>query len=305
MPQTAQEIYQQVLDELTDGVMAHDYDQVRYRLALPHLMVTSTARMEMTTEAELRELVTTFSHSLRELNVTDYRRVAHECEFVTDTVISGHHTSHLLRDGVEILPSYPSMWLLEHRDGRWMVIEAQNAIENDQWPILMPEVACPSARDEPDPRTRLTIVQTLMDRISHAFMQGDVEEWLACIELPFALISSHGPDRFETADAVRADFEVYQHEIRLNGVTDIIRTVLGSHMAGGDRMVGIYRTHILRGTEQLVPAWNAAVTMRLTDNTWRATSVLRAIGHHNWSAASAADIQNISKTPRKLGERLQ
>jgi len=302
---SAQEIYQEVLDALTQAVVDIDIDVAVRRLQIPHLMVTSTARMDIQTEAELSQVLTTFGISLRELGVTEYVRTAHDCEFLSEGVIQGYHTSYFRRDGQDVVPPYPSMCRMERIDGDWLLTEAQNAINNSRWPILMPDVPQPGMQGAPSATERMAILMGLMQRVSDAFVQGRVEDWLDCLTLPFTLISRDGPERFKTEDAVRADFDAYQRDIRLNGITDIIRTPLSTQMVGADKIIGIYQTHILRGAEQVIPSWRAGIILQHTDGDWRARAVLRALGHHNWSAVSAGDIQNISKTPRNLGERLQ
>lgn len=303
MSDAARKIYQEVLDALTVGIVSCNYDMIRPRLVIPHLMVTSTARLIVQTEAEMQEVFTTFAMGLRQLGITDYTRVAHECEFMSDDVITGHHTSYFRKDGVDVVTPYPSMCRIERRGGVWMLTEAQNAIDNSHWPILLPDVPSDPVPGKDGPAVRLRALQELMERISNAFIQNDVQQWLDCVELPFTLISRTGPERFETEADIRADFDAYQRDITENGITDIFRTALSTQAVGPDQMIGIYRTHILRGAEQAVPAWQAAITLRKRQGVWRATSVLRAIGHQNWSAASADDIQNISTTPRNLGER--
>ncbi|MEO0939146.1 MAG: hypothetical protein AAFY38_13420 [Pseudomonadota bacterium] len=305
MSEAAQKIYQQVLDDLTEGVVSCNYDMIRPRLAIPHLMVTSTARLVAKTEAEMQEAFMTFAMGLRQLGITDYTRIAHECDFLGEDEIIGHHTSFFRKEGRDVVTPYPSMCRMERRAGAWVLTEAQNAIDNSHWPILLPDVPSDPVAGAEGPAVRLRALQEVMDRISSAFIENDLQRWLDCVELPFTLISRTGPERFETEADIRADFEAYQRDILENGITDIFRTALSTQAVGPDQMIGIYRTRILRGTEQAVPAWQAAVTLRKRQGTWRATSVLRAIGHQNWSAATAGDIQTISNTPHNLGERPQ
>ncbi|MEM8578068.1 MAG: hypothetical protein AAGF60_09480 [Pseudomonadota bacterium] len=305
MSRSAQDIYQEVLDDLTEAVTLVDYDKARPRLAIPHLMVTSTARMDVHTHERMEELLTTFGLSLRELGVTDYTRIAHDCEFLSEDVIQGYHTSHFRSGGRDIVPPYPSMCRIERRDGLWVLTSAQNAIENNKWPILLPQVRGPVPADALSATEQMIVLRDLMERVSNAFTQNDLAAWRDCVALPFTLITRHGPETFTTDAAIQADFEMYQRDIDVNGITDIIRSPISTQMVGRDRMIGVYTTHILRGNEQVVPSWRAGIILQNMDGAWRARSVLRAIGHHNWSAVSAGDIQNISKTPRNLGERLQ
>jgi len=302
MGEAARKIYQQVLDELTEGVVSCNYDLIRPRLALPHLMVTSTARLVAETEEEMREVFMTFAMSLRQLGITEYTRIAHECEFVSENVISGHHTSHFAKDGAEIFAPYPSMCLLEKRGGVWMLTEAQNAIDNSHWPILLPDVPEPPLAGCEGPTVRLRNLQALMDRISDAFVQGDFDLWRSCVDLPLTMISRSGPQRFETEQDLRKDFEIYLAEIEQHGITDIYSTAVNTQRVGPDQTVGIYRTHILRDNEQVVPSWQAGAVLRKREGRWRIHAILRNIGHNNWSAASADDIETITTNPHEEGD---
>ncbi|MEL7099554.1 MAG: hypothetical protein AAGM84_12055 [Pseudomonadota bacterium] len=302
MGQSAQEIYQRTLDVVGQALMSNGFDKVQGRFAYPHVMVTSRTRLSMETEDDVREIFTTFGLGLRQAGATEYKRVALECEFLSEDSIAGHHVTYVRKDGEDLVAPYPSIGRLVKRDGIWMVAETQSAIENSHWPLFIPEVPRAPLPGEDGPAVRLRILQDLMDTISDAFLRGDVKTWLGTIELPFTVVTNIGPQVFATEEDVRADFDQYIHELERNRITDIFRTALGTHSLGPNQMVGIYRTHILRGTEQALPSWQGGVVLHKRDGIWRARSILRGIGHHNWSAVSAGDIQTLKTNPLEEGD---
>lgn len=289
MPRTAQRIYQDVLNQINDAILSDDFDLLLQHVALPHILVTSTARLVLDTEQELREMFTALVHSIQSLGLTSYRRTAHECNFVGDTVIHGHHTSHFIRDGSMVFPSYPSMCKLELRGGHWMVVEAQNAIENNTWPILVPQVSEAIGTESMDAGQRKLIAQKLLDQVSDAFVNDDAVSWLDCFSLPFTIIGRDGPLRFETEEEAHDGFLDHVQQLKSNGITDVVRTMNHSQMVGPDQMICSFRTYLLRRAEQAVPSWQASAVLRQNNERWRVSTLLRAVGQHNWSDASAND----------------
>ncbi len=54
----------------------------------------------------------------------------------------------------------------------------------------------------------LKLFQTILDRISAAFLSVDVEAWLNASSLPFQLVTRQGVQTFSTEEEMRRVFEV-------------------------------------------------------------------------------------------------
>ena len=298
MKRAAKDIYQEVLDRTDLALKEFDYDLVKNHVAVPYRMVTTKAAKTFDTAVEVKELFMTFSHAITTLGVDEFRRTAQECSYLDDTTILGHHMSYLIRDGEPMVTPYPSMMTLKLMDGYWKITEAQNAVENDSWPILMPLSPIKDTLGAPGRARRDELFQTILDRITKAFDDDDFDQWERCVALPFSLISSEGIEIYNTIEDLRRDFIKYQRDIETSAITQIVREARSTEMIGRDQMMGIYRTHFLRGHVPALDPWDSAITMRNDNGLWRVTSNTRQHSHLNWSVLSGRPNETIA-TPIK------
>lgn len=291
MERSAQQIYQEVLDRLTASILSFNPEMIERHMALPHNIVTLSARHVLHTKEELHEVFASYGLSLRSLGLSSYRRIAHECEFLSEGVIQGHHTNHFEKDGQDIIQSYSSMSRMELQGEDWKITEVQSAIENSSWPMLVPQVGLEDLSDSFGAEQRMAVLQRLLDDISDALIHDNEELWVANISLPLRMISRDGPEDFLTQEESRAGFKGYVQELRTNGITDVVRTAIGTQMVGSDLMIATYRTYLLRRAEQVVPSWQSSATLKRENGKWRVSTILRSIGHLSWASASANDIE--------------
>lgn len=135
--------------------------------------------------------------------------------------------------------------------------------------------------DEPLPEGTpevLGILQRNLDAVTCAYFREDFDTLLNAVALPLFKQGSRGPELFATEEDLRRDFDKYLTEIRVNGVTDLVRTVRSADALGASRIHGTCRTHVLAGTRLLIPSYVSAITLEQgEDLAWRMTSIMHPL----------------------------
>ncbi len=295
----ARRIYQDTLDRLTAAIVSRDPVAFSKGISCPYEARAVNGTTLCRTEEDVQQAMMAYADTLRDHNVRSLTRVCDTAHMVNDSHITGYHTTCIDADApFNVAPFLTRMSL--YRGGEdWKVAITETAMCAQSWPLSPVwenmQSHGQSHADDPvsEKAKRLHLFQNILDRISSAFLSGDIDGWLGSLSLPCHLVTRHGVDTYETEDAVRRDFDVYIQEFKTHGVTDIVREAKTAELIDGDQMVGTYATHILRGSAHVVPPWDASMTLRRENGLWRVTTVMRAIGHLNWSANSPADIEDI------------
>ncbi len=137
---SATDIYQELLDILSDALLEGDFEKFLPHIMLPHVMQTLSGTLTMENEEELRRSFQGYSDSLKAHKVTNYIRLVDHAEFDGPDRISGEHTTHILHNANHLVPPYPNRFVFERQGGVWRVAASVNAIANVTWPVLMPKV---------------------------------------------------------------------------------------------------------------------------------------------------------------------
>ena len=132
------EIYQDVLDRLSDAALYGDTRVLHDYIRLPFTFSTEMHTFTLTTEAELDAYCLSFTETLQAMGATDYIRIAREAHYVTRDRIEGFHYSHTIRNGHRLFAPFCSRHVVERGPERWQVTRAAVAIANDHWEIRMP-----------------------------------------------------------------------------------------------------------------------------------------------------------------------
>lgn len=304
---TARQIYQETLDGMTAAVLAQDPAAFAEFVDYPYKIRVMDGEIVCRDSSDVARVVDNFIGQLKQNDVTELVRVCDSARFLASDHIMGHHTSRVMSGDREVLSPYVTrLGLYLSKDGRWRANLSDTVLSSTDWKLIpdwVNETAGDSFRKTVSEKDqRLKLFQTILDRISAAFLSGDVEAWLNATSLPFQLVTRQGIETFTTQEEMRSDFEVYRREFEIHGVTDIIREAKTAELIDGDQMVGTFRTHFLNRANHVVPPWDASVTLRREDGLWRLTTVMRAIGHLNWSAQSRADIEDIPQDTPKKGD---
>ena len=299
-------IYQTLLDRLTAALEARDLTGFSAQVALPYILRGVDGGVVLQTEAETEHAVARYVDALRSRGVTRIERFCDTAHFVSPDHVSGYHTTRIMAGDTPEIAPFLTRASLYQRKGTWRVGVSDTSLRSADWEVFsdwfrtegeatpMPPA---SAADQ-----RLHLFQSILDRISTAFLAGDGQAWLDAIHLPVHLITRQGVETFATPEDVLRDFDRYVQEFETHGVTSIVRQAKTAEIIDGDQMVGTYRTHILRGSDHVVPPWDGSMTLRRNAGLWRVTTVMRAIGHLNWSAISPIEIEDIPQDTPTKGE---
>ncbi|MCB2127445.1 MAG: hypothetical protein H6897_08715 [Rhodobacteraceae bacterium] len=133
------DIYQTMLDFVSDAVLRGDVEQYLSAIALPYTIHTEAKRFDLTGADDLRATLICVSGGFRRQGITDYLRLSREARYVTRRRIEGIHYTHIMRGIERIAPPYAASQTLVFDGSVWRFCEARYAILNDALPIVFPE----------------------------------------------------------------------------------------------------------------------------------------------------------------------
>lgn len=128
------------LDRMSAATLAGDWPTYAAHVSLPFRLITETGDMTVRTEADLKRGFDGFVASLRAQAVSDYIRIVLSAESPAPGRLSGTYASHILSQGLRVLPRFNSAIELTHRDGTWRATTIANTLNNNRWPIDVPGV---------------------------------------------------------------------------------------------------------------------------------------------------------------------
>ncbi len=128
------------LDTMSAATLAGDWRTYAAHVSLPFRLITETGDMTVHTEAELKRGFDGFVASLRAQAVSDYIRIVLSADRPAPDRMSGTYSSHILSQGLRVLPRFDSAIELAHQDGIWRATTIANTLNNDRWPIDVPGV---------------------------------------------------------------------------------------------------------------------------------------------------------------------
>lgn len=128
------------LDRMSAATLAGDWPTYAAHVSLPFRLITETGEMIVQTEPELKRGFDGFVASLRAQGVTDYVRIVLSAERPAPDRMSGTYSSHVLSQGLRVMPRFDSAVELTHQDGIWRATTIANTLNNDRWPIDVPGV---------------------------------------------------------------------------------------------------------------------------------------------------------------------
>lgn len=128
------------LDTMSTATLAGDWRTYAAHVSLPFRLITETGDMTVQTEAELKRGFDGFVASLRAQAVSDYIRIVLSADRPAPDRMSGTYSSHILSQGLRVLPRFDSAIELAHQDGIWRATTIANTLNNDRWPIDVPGV---------------------------------------------------------------------------------------------------------------------------------------------------------------------
>ena len=137
-----------------------------------------------------------------------------------------------------------------------------------------------------------TAFHNLAELLTKALLTSDFGLYRSLLTLPMTFTPKDGKSYvFEDEEALRADFDLYVSIIKLHGVTDIYRQVLGFDTVAGGNISVRLMTHILVRANLLAEPFPTRMILQKGEGGWRICEIESAEGHLNW-AMGQADISS-------------
>lgn len=284
-------IYQVWLDKVSAAVLDFDPVVLRAAFRLPFLVRTSHAESLCETEADLLNDIETFGNSLKTMGATHYIRLVGKARYISEDYVEGWHTTHTLRGAVTVLPSYKSRTVLQRRDDRWQVTEAEHQLSNASFPIAMPRVDEASFEDkwtDPLPDVRATharaepIYQAYLDMLDATVAKGDFDSWTALFTYPH---TAH----FDNVDHVngcpsdcRDFFAALLATLAASGPARLVRTTKYAEFVGNNRIVGYHDAIGVANDETVFGPVQSRMILELDGDTWKCSSVTNSVSNDSY-----------------------
>jgi hypothetical protein len=125
--QSAQEIFQDLLDRINEAMQAREFGVFADTHIVPYRLETFEGRLFLETKAELERLYGDLLAELDVLNVQRIESICSKAEFLDPDTISGFHETKLIVKGMHIMQSYFALSTLKRVDGAWRVASGQYA----------------------------------------------------------------------------------------------------------------------------------------------------------------------------------
>lgn len=130
MPEDAKTIYQNLLEDIKDAYLRDDFDAYLAMMGLPHEIKTFEDTHIFETVDDFRRLFEGMRDNLSGHGVTQFLRLCLEANFTSPDEIVGTHETHITRNTAYIQAPYPVMSKLQRRQGSWVVVASQNALDD-------------------------------------------------------------------------------------------------------------------------------------------------------------------------------
>lgn len=130
--------------------------------------------------------------------------------------------------------------------------------------------------------TPAAILQSYLDDVGAAVLAGDWESYESRVALPFQLTTQTAVMIVSNTKDLRAGFDDFHHMLRSQRVTDYVRIADRAEKLADGRMSGRYTSHLVAGTQRILPPFKSDITLRLVGNLWRATAITNELTNSRW-----------------------
>ncbi|CUH80904.1 hypothetical protein [Tropicibacter naphthalenivorans] len=289
---TALDIAQLSLDETGEALLTRNFDLFARHYTTPFTISTEAGMQLRPTMAELRTGFEAASDHYASLGVDRLVRNVDVAVFDGPDRLRFVHVSHLYAGDDLVRPPYPNFTVMERRGDGWKTVSTQHVVADagahGKALLAIGQSDEPTAQDR---EQTLWEFQTTLDRMTHAYLDGDFDALCDTVQFPLFMQGSRINQVIADRDALRQDFDRCMTEFKVHGLTDIVRLVKSAEAVGTRRMHGTYRTHILRKTELLIPSYTSAMTLEQGDDgQWRVTAVMHPMGHLTLDRITGSDL---------------
>lgn len=129
----------------------------------------------------------------------------------------------------------------------------------------------------------VTILQSWLDEVGQAVMDGDFAAYARHVVLPFANVNPVATLIVTTEAELRAGFDVFVDMLRTQLVTDYIRLVSEAHTIGEYMIAGSYVTNLLSDGKRIAPPFTSTVVLRRPQvGPWQAATIANPLMSPAW-----------------------
>ena len=128
----AEAISDAVVRRISDALLKNDFPLFETCVFLPYTVETFAGETVISNQEEMRAQFHAISDFYRETGVTDIVRSCVEAKFRDEITIVATHETRRLRGNELVRKPFPSMSILECRDGEWRTAKVQMAITDSE-----------------------------------------------------------------------------------------------------------------------------------------------------------------------------
>jgi hypothetical protein len=129
----------------------------------------------------------------------------------------------------------------------------------------------------------VTILQSWLDEVGQAVMDGDFAAYARHVVLPFANVNPVATLIVATEAELRTGFDVFVDMLRTQRVTDYIRLVSEAHTIGEQMIAGSYVTNLLSDGKRIAPPFTSTVVLRRAQGGfWQAATIANPLMSPAW-----------------------
>lgn len=264
-----------------------DRDVAAYlrHINLPHVMATVDGTVTFSTAEAAGATFTRYLEFLDKRGVDTIERTCFAARIDGQGTLEGYHMTRLsCGSTLAVDPFTTRMTFRLDPDNVWVSTCAESGIVTADWPILPEgtEVSPPQSCAKDD-LAAFAIFQNILNAVTQQYLSGDLDGLHQLVDYPLFMQNRQGKRMIDSFEMLKADFELYQNEFRIHGVTDIIRTVKTAEFVGRNQISGTYKTMIFGNGRIIVDPYESTMTLNLTsEGRWLMASVLHSLGHLNW-----------------------
>lgn len=122
------------------------------------------------------------------------------------------------------------------------------------------------------------IADDLLYRTGQAMSSGNGDQFSECFSVPHMMETPEGARVLASEDAIRSVYDCVRSYYDLNGVTEVVRTVLSAEFLGPDLVGAMYVTRLIQeGQTPFRNPYPMYSILRRLDGAWRVTTCSYAI----------------------------
>lgn len=306
-------IYQDWLDGASDHLFNGRIDAFVEMIGLPFMMRTIGAETLLETSEQVSTDAANVTEALRSNAVTHYIRLVQNAHYLQPDVIEGWHTTHVLRNALNVVPSYSNRMVMRCVDGVWKVTEAEHELTSNRLPVALlrsdpgafaerwaepkSDIRATQARAEP-------IYQIFIDALSDAVVARDLEGWLTHFTYPHDVHYEATDHRVETLEDEAAFFHSLVAHMESVGADRVVRRARFAEFISGDRIIGYHGTVAECDDQVVFGPIQSRMVLRVEDDQWRCMSVTNALSNREFPAFNY-QVTGALPTMREIQERMR